>query len=340
MHRASGALERLRPSIALGIVALVVAACAPAAVSTSSSAASVGPSSASPVAPSSASATASAAIEPSPQASSPALVVGGDRPVTVQVPPSYDKAQPAPLLIVLHGFTGSGAGMEEYFRVQREAERRGFVTAYPDGTRDRDGNRFWNATDACCNFDRIAIDDAAYLDGVIGSIEAAVAIDPHRVYVAGHSNGGFMSYRLACTHADRIAAIVSLAGATLAMSTDCQPSKPVAILQIHGTADDTIAFAGGSINGAHYPGAQETVATWAGYDGCAAGPTHVDERVDVDADLQDAGQPAEATVTRWTGCRPGGAVELWTIPGGSHVPAISGAFGAAVLDFLEAHPKP
>ncbi|HLO34726.1 MAG TPA: alpha/beta fold hydrolase [Candidatus Deferrimicrobium sp.] len=286
------------------------------------------------------SAAASTAIAPSAQASSSALVVGGDRPVAVHVPPSYDKGRPSPLLIVLHGYTGSGSDQEAYFGLQREAEQRGFVTAYPDGTMDSRGDRFWNATDACCNFDGRAIDDVAYLDGLITAIEATVTIDPHRVYIAGHSNGGFMSYRLACTHADRIAAIVSLAGATFAKPADCRPTEPVAVLQIHGTADDTIAFAGGSIEGRAYPGAGETVATWARYDGCATAASSVDQRVDVDADLTDAGQPAEATVKRWSGCKPGGAVELWTIPGGGHVPKISDAFGPAVLGFLEAHPKP
>jgi polyhydroxybutyrate depolymerase len=260
--------------------------------------------------------------------------------VTVRVPPSSDRTQPAPLLIVLHGYTGSGSGQEAYFHLQHEAEQRGFVTAYPDGTKDSRGDRFWNATDACCNFDRRDMDDVGYLDGLITAIEAKVTVDPHRIYVAGHSNGGFMSYRLACTHADRIAAIVSLAGATFAKPADCRPSDPVAVLQIHGTADDTIAFKGGSIDGNAYPGAEETGATWARYDGCAAAASPLDQRFDLDADLRDAGQPAETTVKRWTGCKPGGAVELWTIPGGSHVPAISSAFGAAVLDFLEAHPKP
>jgi polyhydroxybutyrate depolymerase len=316
---------------ALGIVALFVAACSSPAVSTSSPASSVGPPSTTVGAPTPSSGA---------PASSPGVVVGGDRPVTVRVPPSYDKTRPAALLIVLHGYTGSGSGQEEYFRLQHEAEQRGFVTAYPDGTKDSRGDRFWNATDACCNFDGSDIDDVGYIDGLITAIESAVAVDPQRIYVAGHSNGGFMSYRLACTHADRIAAIVSLAGATFAKSSDCRPANPVAVLQIHGTADDTIAFTGGSIEGHAYPGAQETVATWARYDGCAGPASPVDQRVDVDADLTDAGQAAETTVKRWTGCKPGGAVELWTIPGGSHVPTISSSFGAAVLDFLQAHPKP
>jgi polyhydroxybutyrate depolymerase len=184
-----------------------------------------------------------------------------------------------------------------------------------------------------------------YLAGLIGEIKASFAVDPERIDVIGHSNGGFMSYALACAHADTVAAIASLAGATFAKPAECAPTSPVAVLEIHGTADDTILYKGGTIDlgsgrsmGA-YPGAETSVATWAKYDGCAKSSA-VDERVDVDADITVDGGAAEATVTRWSGCRPGGAAELWTIPGGGHGPEISDGFPAAVLDFFEAHPKP
>jgi poly(3-hydroxybutyrate) depolymerase len=108
-----------------------------------------------------------------------------------------------------------------------------------------------------------------------------------------------------------------------------------------------IAFTGGTIQGlgsgramSSYPGAETTVATWATYDKCDPTPAKVDEHVDVDADMGSGGQAAESTVTRWASCQPGGASELWTIPGGGHGPNLSEAFPGAVLDFLEAHPKP
>jgi polyhydroxybutyrate depolymerase len=279
------------------------------------------------------------------QASPSAIVVGGDRPVRVRVPRSYDKTRLAPLLIVLHGYGSSGSNYETYLHLQQEAERRGFLTVYPNGTPDSQGNEFWNATDACCDFDRRGIDDVGYLDGLITAINGALAVDPQRIYVVGHSNGAFMTYRMACADADRIAAIVSLAGATFAKSTDCRPTSPVAVAQIHGTADDTVSFSGGRLEGfssilSAYPGAEKTAATWARYDGCAAAAPSADQRIDVDADLADGGPPAETTVKRWSGCKPGGAVELWTIPGGNHEPRLSNDFPAAVLDFLEAHPKP
>jgi polyhydroxybutyrate depolymerase len=289
------------------------------------------------------------ALQESPSAAlQTAAVVGvGDRSVTVYVPASYEPGKPAPLLILLHGYGSSGREHDAYFHLGAAAAQRGFLYAYPDGTLDSTGNRFWSATDACCDFDRTGVNDVAYLNAVITTIQASYAVDPKRIDLIGHSNGGFMSYRLACAHAEQIAAIVSLAGASFANPADCAPSAPVGVLEIHGTADNVIAFKGGTIEGigsgrlmSSYPGAEGTVNAWATYDGCGAAPSTGAERVDVDADLSAAGAPAEASVTRWTGCKPGGAVELWTVPGGGHDPTISAAFPDAVLDFLQAHPKP
>jgi polyhydroxybutyrate depolymerase len=327
----------------LGLFAALVIACSggsasgpPSAFTPSASVAGV---------PSSPAPSSIASASPTPYASG--VVVGGDRPVTVRVPASYDPGRPAPLLIMLHGYGSSGPEHDAYLHLGRAVEQHGFLYAYPNGTTDSTGNRFWNATDACCDFDRSGVADDAYLAGLITAIQAKLAVDPKRVYLMGHSNGGFMSYRMACVHADEVAAIVSLAGATFAKPADCAPSSAVAVLQIHGAADDIVAFAGGTLEGigsgkpmSPYPGAESTVSDWATYDGCGSTPSTAKAHVDVAADLTDAGSPAEASVTQWTGCKPGGAVELWTIPGGGHDPAISEGFPDAVLDFLGAHPKP
>jgi polyhydroxybutyrate depolymerase len=270
------------------------------------------------------------------------VVVGDDRPVTVHVPSGYDRSHPAPLLIGLHGYGGAGEKVDAYFSLAGLARQRGYLYALPDGPLDSIGKRFWNATDACCDFDRSNVDDAGYLDGVIKAIRAKLAVDPKRIYLIGHSNGGFMVHAMACAHSDEIAAIVSIAGATFADPGKCSPSVPVAVLHVHGTADNTIAYDGGTIQGlgsgqrmAPYPGAETTVGTWATYDGCAT-KTVLDERLDVDADVPDA----ETSVTRWQGCRPGGAVELWTVTGGGHGPNLTNAFREAVMDYVAAHSKP
>ena len=319
---------------------MLVAACSGGAATSSGQASQAEPSAVGPSASPLASGTAD-------------VVVGGDRPVTVHVPPGYDLRHPAPLLIALHHYGGSGAEQETYFNLGELAKQRGYLYALPDGTFNSSGVRFWNATDACCDFDRSGVDDVGYLARVIKEIRASFAVDPKRIDLIGHSNGGFMVYAMACAHADEIAAIISLAGATFGTLAKCVPSIPVAVLQIHGTADDQVAFDGGTVQPgqvqglgsaqaqtmAAYPGAESTVAAWATYDGCASKKV-LDQRLDIDADLSYAGAPAETSVTRWTGCRPGGAVELWTMAGGGHVPTLSVSFPGAAMDYFEAHPKP
>jgi polyhydroxybutyrate depolymerase len=265
------------------------------------------------------------------------FVVGGDRPVTVAVPPGYDESVPAPLLVLLHGYSASGALQEIYLQLGEGARERGMFFATPDGTVDGAGNQFWNATEACCDFGGENVDDSAYLMGVVDEIAAVANIDPKRVYFAGHSNGGFMSYRMACDHADRIAAIVSLAGATFADEADCGATEPVSVLQIHGDADDTVPYQGGPLggNGGSIPSAEETVARWGTRAGCDAAPVEGERR-----DYSDSLAGDETSSLVYEGCGAGIGVELWRIEGGSHIPGINDAFRAGWLDFLMAHPKP
>jgi polyhydroxybutyrate depolymerase len=224
------------------------------------------------------------------------------------------------------------------------AGRRGVVWAYPDGSPDERGARFWNATDACCGFGS-NVDDVAYLAGLIDEIAARTRIDPGRVYIAGHSNGGFMSHRMACDRADKVTAIASISGVTFADPARCAPSAPVAILQVHGTSDETLDFEGGvlqipGISDAPYPGAAETARRWLGLDGCDRGLTETTRRIDAVDDVDGASGPAETTVAESNGCDPGGRVELWTMHGVGHVPSFSNAFPDAALDFLLAQKRP
>lgn len=255
------------------------------------------------------------------------------RPVDVIVPDGLSD-DPAPLVVVLHGYSGTADVQQQYFRFQDEAAERGAILAYPDGTPDRRDLQFWNATDACCNFFGSDVDDVAYLAAVVEHVRSLHAIDPQRIFLAGHSNGGFMSYRLACERADLFAAVVSLAGATYVDPGDCSPSEPVSIAQVHGTLDEVIAYDGGDIIGNDYPSAATTAATWAGYNGCDTAIEPGDP-IDLDSDLAGA----ETAVARFGGCPSAGAVELWTIAEGRHIPQLGDGFAAAVFDFFEAHPK-
>lgn len=263
------------------------------------------------------------------------------RPFELYVPAGYRDDVAVPLVVVLHGYTASAVLQELYFGVRPLADEYGFISVHPDGTPDARGNRFWNATDACCDFGAIGVDDAAYLASVIEQVRASYRVDAQRIYLFGHSNGGFMSFRMACDHPGTIAAIASLAGAGLTDPASCAGSAPVSVLQIHGTDDNVIEYDGGELVGDPYPGAIDTVTAWAAVNGCSGvlAPATDDAgavRLDLEADLPGA----DTDVERVGGCPDGGAVELWTIRDGGHVPELSSTFTAEVVEFLLAHPKP
>lgn len=266
------------------------------------------------------------------------------RPPDVYVPPGHDSRVPLPLVILLHGYQSSSDKVERYFDLQPAAARIGFIYVRPNGSKDRSGDQFWNATDACCDLTGTGVDDSAYLAQLIADLEARYPVDPRRVYLVGHSNGGFMAYRMACDHADRIAAIVSLAGATIADPRRCTPSTAVSVLEVHGTADDLIAYTGGSIRGHQFPAATVTVKDWARLDRCATDPIR-QPALDLieQPDVRSSAPPlsgAETSVLAYPRCAATTTVELWTIRGGGHIPGLTPRFTAEVIDFLLAHPKP
>ena len=260
---------------------------------------------------------------------------GDDRPVDLHVPQSYSCDTAAPLVIMLHGYTASGALEELYLNITAESNKRGFLYAHPDGTKSAAGEQFWNATDACCNFEGSKIDDSAYISKLIKDVQAAYNVDEKRIYLIGHSNGGFMSYRMACEHGDQIAAVASLAGAMFTDVKKCAAATPVSLLEIHGTADGTINYNGGVIGAASYPSAETSVGDWVTFNKCGATADTSAAPLDLVTNLPGS----ETHITSYTGCQASTGVALWTIEGGSHIPDFSASFIPKVMDFLYAHPK-
>jgi len=250
-----------------------------------------------------------------------------------------------PLVIALHGAGGTGVGTEGDKRFRPLAEARGFLYCYPDGSiNPNNGNHRWHSTDYCCDpFTYNSVDDAGYLRALIEEIGRRFVVDRKRIHLTGHSAGGLMAYLMACQSADLIAGIASLAGPTSLDPSRCAPSEPVNILNIHGTADDVILYAGGvgGMNVAAYPGALQTVQIWAGYNGAREPVTDPVSSMNLSLDVPGL----DTVITRYTNAPPGGAVELWTINGGIHAPTFhsgssSSEFAPRVIDWLLAHPKP
>ena len=256
--------------------------------------------------------------------------------VLVKVPESYSASEAHPLIILLHGYTSSGRNQDSYFQVSDLADDYGFLFAAPDGVREPSGNesRFWNASDACCNFFGVEVDDSDYVRSIIDEMKQRYNVDGNRVFLIGHSNGGFMSFRMAYEHSDAVAAIASLAGANH-MDQREAPENPVHILQIHGTNDETIGYQGGDIMDNRYPSALQSVRRWATYNGCSQNGVGRELR-----DLEASLPGHESGVLKFeVGCKPGGSAELWTIASGTHVPVLSDTFAAQVVEWLLAHPK-
>ncbi len=181
------------------------------------------------------------------------------RTYRVYVPAAYDGSEPWPLVFNLHGYGSNSLEQLFYSNFQPIADTARFLMVLPDGTFDLTGSRFWNAGFG------VAVDDVQFLSALLDSLSARYQIDPQRVYSTGMSNGGFMSYTLACGLSNRIAAIASVTGSmTNLLAGACTPGRPVPVMQIHGTADPTVPYGGN----ANFRPIESVVSFWATHNQC------------------------------------------------------------------------
>ncbi len=254
------------------------------------------------------------------------FVVGGLRPVTVNLP--TDTSKPAPLLIMLHSASTSGAHQERYMKLGPVAKKLGMIYIAPDGTVGADGRRVWNAAKACCQKSGTPIDDIAYINSLIDEISQKVPVDQSRIYFVGHSNGAFMSLAFACT-TGRAAGVVSLAGA-MDIDASCATTKAFSLLHIHGVADKTIKIDGGILNGHQYSSAAETLNRVATINKCSTNSVIPAALSKKDFDPTITG--AETTVLTLDKCvKP---VTYWRIARGAHSPKLPTNYAEQILKFL------
>jgi len=234
--------------------------------------------------------------------------------------PIHRRGRHLPVMLALHGGGGSGRQFQRENALDPVADRERFLAVYPDGTGPLSGRLLtWNAGEHCCGWAREhAVDDSGFLLAVLDDLATRTAVDQDRIYVTGHSNGAMMAYRFASEHADRVSAVIPVAGAMdLAVFS---PTRPVAVLHIHSMDDPRALYAGGL--GPPFPGTHNRVAhqpvarglaQWAAHNGCDPQPR-------TQAVFSGSGRDAGQTVTHlvYTGCRKGGAVELLRLSGSGH----------------------
>ena len=259
---------------------------------------------------------------------------GEKRSYLLYVPESYDPSKPAPLVVTIHGFAQWPAHQMRTSRWNELADEYGFIVVYPSGTRFP---KRWR-TRSIPGSELDVVKDVTFISDLIDQLETEYNIDPSRIYVNGLSNGGGMSFLLACELSNRIAAVGTVAGAFSVSWELCKPSRPVPIMVFHGTGDRIVPFQGGSYRGGYaLPSIPDWVETLAKRYGCTDEPGKI-------------AAPGKVSGVHYKGCsadvifytiRDGG--HSW--PGGRPIPAwIVGATNMDIdatrllWEFFQQHP--
>lgn len=167
---------------------------------------------------------------------------GMQRDYILYVPASYDGTTAVPLLFNFHGYTSNAQQQMFYGDFRPIADTANFIIAHPQGTLDGSGTTHFNV-----GFGGSTVDDVGFTSALLDTLIADYNINEDRVYSTGMSNGGYMSFHLACNLSSRIAAIGSVTGAMVpATMANCNASHMTPVLQIHGTADATVPYNGGA----------------------------------------------------------------------------------------------
>jgi polyhydroxybutyrate depolymerase len=261
------------------------------------------------------------------------LMVGGkERNLNLHVPPAYDATKRTPLVFLFHGYTMTASEIAAATHFAATADKHGMIVAFPNGIQ-----KSFNAGDCCGTAQSDNVDDVAFTSAMIDALATDYCIDAKRVFSAGFSNGGFLSYRLACELSDRIAAVAPVAGGLRIDVAACNPKRPVPVLHIHGTSDLLVPYDGGF--GAPHP-VSYSIDAFKTKNGCAAGAGKVVYTKD------------DVSCTKWDGCTANADVELCTVtsgghqwPGGDTLPYGGSASpnldsSETIAEFFEAHPLP
>ncbi len=235
------------------------------------------------------------------------------------IPKSYTGTTNVPLLLNFHGYTSNAVQQEFYGSFKAIADTANFLVLLPEGLPLVGTSQGFN------NFGALGSkpDDVAFTSNLIDSIRAKYTIDKNRIYSTGMSNGGFMSYDLACFLSDKIAAIASVTGSMVQSHvSNCQAQHPTPIMQIHGTTDPTVSYdgKGGIIGSIHI---DSLVNFWVKFNKCNISPTKTN--------LPDINTADKCTVEHYLypNGKNGVSVEFYKVIGGGHTwPGAAIATGA------------
>ncbi|HZO73046.1 MAG TPA: PHB depolymerase family esterase [Ktedonobacteraceae bacterium] len=248
----------------------------------------------------------------------------------VHIPSAYHNNLPTPLVLYLHGAGGTAAGEDRNSGFTALAEQDNFIVVYGQGLPDAiTGQTFWADVGPI----DYGIDDVHAVNLMLDDLQNKFCIDPHRIFATGFSSGGGMSNMLSCRLANRIAAVAPVSGNFYTIPGGCHPSRPISVLNIHGTADALLPYNGFSPDldpSWPLPPIPQWLQEWAGRDGCNPAP-------------QVFLHTPQVMGEQWTGCQDGTAIVHYRIEGGGHSwpgPLAGRPFQAIIWNFFQAHPIP
>lgn len=173
---------------------------------------------------------------------------GLERSFYLDLPPGDPIGKP--LVFVLHSYTSSAWTIRAYSGWTAIADEGGAVVCYPQGTNDFIGVPHWNS-----NLGISDTDDVGFLVALAEHLQDTYALNKSCMYSCGMSNGGFMSYTLACERPDIFRAVGSVAGSMSAIDQEgCDPSEVVPIIHLHGTNDPVVSYNQGVIGSNSWSG--------------------------------------------------------------------------------------
>lgn len=224
------------------------------------------------------------------------------RKFRLYVPTIYSGTTAVPLVLNLHGYTSNSTQQQAYANFMPIADTANFLLVQPDGTLNG-GNQFWNA-----GFAPPPPDDVMFIKDLIDSLDLIYNIDPDRVYSCGMSNGGIMSYYMACNLPGKIAAIASVTGSMLNAWFTCVPNRPFPVMEIHGTTDGTVNYYGDAV----FANIDTIIKKWRIHNNCTAAP--------VTYSVPDINNTDNCTAVnfKYLNGNNGSSVELYRVVGGSH----------------------
>ena len=228
------------------------------------------------------------------------------RDYKIYIPASYDSSIASPLVFCLHGYGGSANSIMYSTDFNYIADTAGFIAVYPQGALLQ-GVSHWNVGGWTTASN---IDDVGFIEILLDSISLDYNIDPNRVYSTGMSNGGYMSFLLACQLSNRIAAIASVTGSMTPQTYDmCNPQHPTPILQIHGTNDQVVPYLG---DPSWTVSIHNVLQYWIDYNNCNLS---AETEVIADIDMSDGSNVERKS---WSDCDNLVVAEHLKIYGGGH----------------------